>query len=240
MSYTYDTYVIALQTLVVSQAPDVPFTNILPSAIDYAEQRLYRELNLLNTVQTDETTTLTDGERNATIPNTFVVVNNLNVITPAGARWGTGTRVPLPPVSRVVLDLHWPSNVLATRGIPTMFAMTTQWDLVLGPSPDDAYVLEVVGTYRPAALSASNQTTFLSERLPDLFVAASMVFMSLYQRNFASAQGQSGNDPMMGGNWEAQYQSLFASAATEEARKMFAAASWTSHPVSPQAQPQRG
>ena len=77
-------------------------------------------------------------------------------------------------------------------------------------------------------------------RLPDLFVAASMVFMSLYQRNFASAQGQSGNDPMMGGNWEAQYQSLFASAATEEARKMFAAASWTSHPVSPQAQPQRG
>lgn len=238
--YNYNSYVIALQTLVVSQAPDVPFTNILPSAIDYAEQRIYRELNLLNTVQVDETTLLAAGDRTVEIPNTFIVVNNINVITPVGTTGTDGTRVPLTPVSRDVLDLLWPSNAVANRGVPSMFAMVTQWDIIVAPPPDAAYALEVVGTYRPEALSSSNQTTFLSERLPDLFMAASMIFMAMYQRNYASSGGQSGNDPAMTGNWEAQYEKLLGSAETEEARKMFAAASWTSRPVSPQAQPQRG
>lgn len=238
MSYTYTTYKLALRTLMVSSASDVNFDNILPSCIDYAEQRIYRELDLLQTVQVDTTVTTLLNTRTVTIPNTFIVVNNVNIFLPVGTSASAGSRKPLTPVSRDVVDLLWPGG--GEAGEPTMFAMTNQWTMALGPPPNGAYAMEIVGTYRPTPLSDANPTTFLTDRLPDLFMAASMIFMSMYMRNFASAQGQSGNDPLMSGNWEAQYEALFKSADTEEARKMFAAASWTSRPVSPQAQPQRG
>lgn len=236
--YTYTTYKAALQTLVVSQAPDAPFDTILPSIIDYAEQRIYRELNLISTVQTDVSTFTTSGARELAIPNTFVVVNDIAIFTPAGSTPASGTRKSLVPASRSMLDVLWPSA--ADVAEPEIFSMTTQWSMSLGPSPDGQYTVEVVGTMRPAPLSATNTTTFISERLPDLFMAASMIFAALYQRNFASAQGQSGNDPLMGGNWEAQYTALKASADTEEQRKMFHASAWTSQPVPPQASPPRG
>jgi hypothetical protein len=232
--YTYTTYVLALRTMVVSNGADTAFTDILPSCIDYAEQRIYRELNLHDTTPTDTSVTLVTGTRTATIPDTFVAVNSISVLTPAGASGSAATRVPLDPVSIDVVNTLWPSGSIT--GVPKMFAMSDQWGLILGPSPDAAYGLEVVGTYRPPALSASNTTTFISERLPDLFLAASMVFLSGYMRNF----GAQASDPAMSSSWETQYQLLKASADLEELRKHMWAASWTSQPVSPAAQPQRG
>lgn len=236
--YSYSTYVTALQTLIVSQSPDPAFTAILPSCIDYAEQRIYRELNLISTVTTDVTTVTVPSTREVTIPNDFVVVNDIAIFTPAGTGPTDGTRKSLIPVSRSGLDVLWPSSQDTSE--PELFAMVDQWSMVLGPSPDGIYTMEVVGTQRPAALSASNTTTFISQRLPDLFMAASMCFMALYQRNFASAQGQSGNDPLMAGNWESQYQAHLTSAATEEALKHHWGSAWTSQPAPPQASPPRG
>lgn len=232
--YTYASYVAALQTLVVSQSPDPAFTAILPSCIDYAEQRIYRELNLLNTVITDVTVSTVATTRALSIPSTFVVVNDIAIFTPAGSTASGGTRKSLVPTSRSSIDVLWPSSQIT--GEPELFSFVDQWSMVLGPTPDGAYLVEVVGTTRPAALSATNTTTFLSERLPDLFMAASMVFLSGYQRNFSSQS----NDPQMGTSWEAQYQLLKASATTEEALKHFWGSAWTSQPQSPQATPARG
>lgn len=232
--YTYTTYVAALRTMMVTKGIDVPFDTILPSIIDYSEQRICRELDLISTVITDQSTTLTPATRDATIPNTFVVVNSISIFTPAGSAAANGTRKPLVPVSRDVLDTLWPSA--ADTGEPNMFSMTTQWGMALGPSPDGAYAMEVVGTERPAPLSLTNPVTFISARLPDLFMAASMVFASGYQRNFGGA----GNDPAMGATWETQYQALKGSADTEEARKHFRASAWSSQPVPAQAAPPRG
>lgn len=223
---SYTTYVAALQTMIASNGLDVPFQTILPSCIDYAEQRIYRELDLLSTVTTDASVTLAIGNRQATIPNTFIVTNGFNILTPAGATASTGSRVPLTSVSRDVIDMLWPGGSLT--GVPTMFSMLTQWNVILGPAPDAAYVLETIGTIRPPPLSATNTTTFLVTYLPDLFLAASMIFMSGYQRNFSA----SGNDPQMPVNWESQYGKLLASAQTEEARKKYASSGW--QPLSPQ------
>lgn len=234
MSLTYTTYTAELATMVASQAPDVPFQTILPAIIDYAEQRIYRELDLISTVTVDTSVVLASGNRNATIPNTFIVTNAINVLTPPGSDGNSGSRNQLVPVSREVLDLLWPSN--GNTGTPQMYAMTDQWDLVLGPAPDGSYVLETIGTQRPAPLSASNANTFLTQYLPDLFMAASMIFATGYQRNFSAMS----NDPQMGTSWEGQYKNLFASAEVEEARKHGRAASWSAYPVSPAAQPQRG
>lgn len=236
MSLTYSTYVTALSTLTVIPSSNTEFTAILPDCIDYAEQRIYRELDLLSTVVRDASQALTPNSRNFTLPTAqgaFVVVNGINAITPAGTAPDGGTRNPLTPVSRDYLDLVWPS--VTGTGLPTAFAMITQTAIVVGPWPDQAYTMEVIGTQRPTPLSSDNPVTFLSNNLPDLFLAASMVFMSGYTKNF----GAQADDPKLAQSWENQTQLLMASAETEEAKKRFQGSSWSSLTQSPQAQPAR-
>lgn len=225
MSITWTTYVNQLTTLLVATTGDVNFTTILPGIIDYAENRLYRELDLLNTI-VRPTGTLTAGARTFALPTsagTFVVVEQMNVITPSTATTAdSGTRNPLQPISKESLDRMWPSVTGST--VPQYFAMITQGTCVVGPWPAAAYTVEVVGTVRPTALSSSNTTTLLSVYFPDLFIAASMVFAAGYQRDY----GAQSDDPNKSASWEQQYQALMASAATEEARKKFGAQGWSS------------
>jgi hypothetical protein len=109
--------------------------------------------------------------------------------------------------------------------IPALFAMIDQNDIIVGPAPISAFGVEVIGTIRPTPLSSTNTTTFLTSNLPDLFMAASMVFASGYMRNF----GAQSDDPAKAVSWESQYQALFASAKGEETRKRFAGLGWTSY-----------
>lgn len=236
MSLTYSTYVTALSELTVIPAANTDFIAILPNAIDYAEQRIYRELNLLSTVVADASAALTAGNRNFSLPTAngvFVVVNGINAITPVATVPDSGTRNQLIPVAKEFLDSVWPSSTGST--LPQYFAMVTQTAIVVGPWPDQAYRMEVIGTQRPTPLSSTNTQTFLSLYLPDLLLAASMVFMSGYQRNF----GAQADDPKMAQSYENQYQLLKASADTEEARKRFMGSAWSSLTQSPQANPPR-
>lgn len=238
MSLTYASFVTAVSTLMPIDPTDVSFLAILPDCIDYTEERILRELDLLQTVVRDSSAALVANSRNFTLPTstgTFVVTNGMNVITPAGTvNPESGTRVPLIRVSTDFLDLAWPSSTGATT--PKYFAMTTQTAAVVGPWPDGNYQVEVVGTQRPAPLSATNTPTFLSTNLPDLYLQAAMIFMTgPFMKNY----GASSDNPQQAQSYENQYQLLKASAATEEFRKMAMGSAWTPLTQSPQAQPAR-
>lgn len=233
MALNYATYVTALSEIMVIDPTNANFLNILPDIIDYAEQRIYREMDLLNTVVTDSSSSLTSGNRNFTLPQTggrFVVTNGINVYTPAGA---TTNRVQLIPVSRDVLDSIYPSATGAD--VPAMYAMITDQTVIVGPWPDDAYIVEVIGTIRPTPLSSSNTTTYLTLYLPDLMVAASMIFAAGYQQNF----GSQSDNPQQAQSWSAQYDKLFPSAGVEEMRKKYASSAWGSLAPTPIATPTR-
>jgi hypothetical protein len=98
-----------------------------------------------------------------------------------------------------------------------MYYMKDQWTIILGPAPSAPYNIEILGTIRPVPLSPTNSQTFLTQYLPDLFTAASMVFMSGYQRDF----GSQSDNPQQAQSWENQYQLLFKSANAEEMRKRY-------------------
>src|SRR5258708_936854 len=236
---TYTTYVVSLGNLMpVNDTTNVNFTTLLPNVIDYAELRIQQDLDLLSTITTDSSANFTAGTRDFTLPSTngtFVVPERLNVITPAGATTGSPTAVrnPVVPTSKEMLDFLWPS--VNGSAVPTYFARPTQTMLVLGPWPDQAYNVEVSGTIRMLALSTTNVTTFISVNLPHLFLAASMVFASGYMKNF----GAQADDPKMSQSWEAQYQALLKSSATEEARKKFTESGWSSKQPAPEATPPR-
>lgn len=214
MSLTYTTYTAQLANLMVVPTTDTNFQTFLPGCIDYAEQRIYRELQLMDT-EVRDTGTLNANTRNFTLPATygnFVVVHGMNVFRSAGVR------SQLTPVSRNVLDFTYPNEASpGAPSIPVLFAMITDTTAIVGPAADQQYTMEVIGTIRPTALSSGNPTTILTDDLPDLFMAASMVFATGYQRDF----GSQSDDPKMSASWEQQYQTLKESANMEEMKKKY-------------------
>lgn len=227
MALNYSTYINEISKIVATDPSDQHFASIIPGMIDYAEQRIYRELDLLSTVVRDSSSALVAYNHNFALPTsigTFITVQALNVITPVSTAPDSGTRNQLTPVSRDYLDAVW--NSLSGATVPAFFSVLDGSNVIVGPWPDAAYTVEVVGTIRPTPLSQSNPTTFLTNVLPDLFVAATMVFVSGYMRNF----GSQSDDPRMSASWEDQFTKLLSSAAREEIRKKFASPpGWTSY-----------
>ena len=236
MALTYNQFTADLANFIVVPVTDAAFVLALPNIIEDAEQRLYRELDLLSTRVT-ATGALTANDRRFSLPTsngTFVVTEQFNAITPyTTTDPDLGTRNPLTPCSKEVLDALWPSATGA--GVPTLFAPVSQEEWIVGPWPDQAYTIEVVGTIRPAPLSSSNQTTFLSTYLPDVFFAAALVMAAGYQLNFSAA----GDNPASGMTWEGHVEKLLTSAKKEEFRKKFGSEGWTSKEPSPLATPPR-
>jgi hypothetical protein len=214
----YTDYVATIANLIPTTTTDVNFVQILPSIINDAEQRIYRELDLLTTVTRDETGVLTPNSRLFVLPQHFVVTSSISVYTPAGTNT---TANQLVPVSQEWMDAVWGGG---TPALPQYYAMLTDQQILVAPFPDAAYKVEVTGTIRPAPLSASNSTTYISLYLVDLFISASMVFASGFMKNFGAAT----DDPQMPASWESHYQREFTSANTEENRKKYAAQGWTS------------
>ncbi len=233
----YTSYVSQISNLMTELSSDPNFQTMLPGMIDYAEQRMYRELDLLATRITDTTGSLVASNRNFTLPTTqgtFLVVEQVNVITPATATVSSGTRVPLVNTSRDVIDICYPSNTSGNT-IPEFFAMVNNANIIVGPPPDQSYPVEVVGTQRPTPLSSANPSTILTQMLPDVFIAASMVFGAGYMRDF----GSQSDNPQMAQSWEGQYTKLMQSANVEELRKKYQSQGWTDQIPTPIATPQR-
>ena len=248
-------YVEQIATMAVVSPTDPAFLTILPAMIVYAENRMYRDIDFMFTSTSlhGVSFVLTPGNRNLSFninlasnldsaSGTFVVSEQINLLTDAAGNAASTTnpdacvRVPLLPTTKEFLDAVYGSSLTANRGKPEYFVPFNETLFFVGPVPDQAYPVEVVGTYRPNSLSATNTSTFISLYLPDVFIMASMIYISAYQRNF----GRANDDPQMAVTYESQYQGLLKSAIVEEARKKFDAAGWSSQSPATVATPTRG
>ena len=232
MSLTYSSYVTDLANLMVVSATDANYLTVLPNIIDDAEQRIYRELDFLNTVVVSTSATISANTRNMTLPSSvvYVVINTISVLS------SVGSRTPLIPASKEFIDTVYPTSSASSASvIPAYFGMVTDQDVVVGPPPGSAISLEVTGTTRPTPLSSNNSSTYLTQYLPDLFMAASMVFANGYLKNFSAMA----DDPQAPVTWEKTYQLRKQSAIEEEFRKKFGSQGWTSKSVNPIATPPR-
>ena len=234
-------YITQMATMAVVAETDPAFLTILPQMIVYAELRMYRDLDFLFTSGSTTAYSLTSGSRILNVAadtfpyGTLVVPEQINVLSGSNDP-DTATRVPLLPTTKEFLDAVYGSGAVANRGLPQYWVPFDDYTFLVGPYPDQGYTVEIVGTYRPASLSADNPTTFISLNLPDIMIMASMVYISAYQRNF----GRMNDDPQMAISYESQYQTLLKGAAVEEARKKQESAGWSSQSPSTFATPTRG
>ncbi len=239
MSYSYTSFQQALALWMAipnSNIASPNFVAALPSIVDYAEQRCYRELDLLNATTAAAPIPTVPAQRTLSFAGTtpqILILENATLLLE------DGSRQPIVPTSKEWLDMVYGGPMI---GRPVYFGMLDDTTIVLGPWPDDEYDVEFLGKYRPVPLYAAapgdgTQETFLSANLPDLFFAAAMVSAAGYQKNF----GSQSDDPKMAQSWETQFQTLLPSAKGEEMRRKFhgwqAATSEMQPPPTPQPAP---
>lgn len=224
MSLNYTQYVSELALLSQFNAGDANFLANLPSCIDYATDRITRELNLLDTVTSNSTIVLATGTRLVSLSSlspVFNVLMDINVLTPVGTTSpDLGLRNPLTIQSRAFMNQTYGSATVT--GVPQYFSMVTDQSILVAPYPDHTYNLEIVGTIRPVPISSGAPTNWISTYLPDLFLAASMIQVSGFKMNF----GAQADDPQQAMSWENQYTKLRDSAAVEDAMRKYFSTGW--------------
>jgi hypothetical protein len=230
---TYSTYVAELAVLCQFNPTDPNFLTNIPSALNYAQDRIHRELNLTADTQVTGLLPLTAGNRHLDITSLFIdAIYDVNVITPASAPTASeGTRNPLTISTKEYLTAVYGSG--AVLGQPSKFAIISPTILIFGPWPDQNYPIELVGQNWVDQLTATNTTTWVSTYLPELLLAASMIWMTGFMKNF----GAQSDDPRSAVSWETQYASLRDSAMIADLRRKFQSTGWTSELPSPAASP---
>lgn len=204
---TYEDLQYRLSLLMVTTVADANFLAILPTIIEAAELRCYRDCDFPAARRVQQIS-LPQGTSSVGAPTDLVAPRAL---------WLLASGVVVGEIQRrdaSYLREYAPDP--AAQGAPRYFATTDQGTILLAPaagSVSGGYSARMEYTYRPAPLSVSNPTTWLSVRYPDLLVYAAMVVASGYQRNF----GAQSDDPQMPGSWERLYQQALATARNEAA-----------------------
>lgn len=196
------------------QSPDA--NTVLPDIITLAEQMIYTDMDFLATRQQDYSASFTSGSRLLTLPTGAMVVEGVAQITPAGQSpdQAGSARNALEPVSLDVIDMFFPT-ASANTGLGSYWAMRDAATVVVGPTPDANYVAEVTATFRPAPISSTNASTYISAYYPQLLMAAVAYYCAGYQRDF----GAQSEDPKLASSWKATYDYMLPTCVTEEKRR---------------------
>lgn len=208
-------------------APRADFLAAIPVFTNNAELRIYRALDFLATYGQNTQLAFTAGVRSlalgampaqATVPKVFqgaalAYPYPVQVTRVAALVSGKGY-VDYLRSSLDWLESAWPSSsVLAPpQNYGTYFAMLDDQTIIVGPTPDQSYPLRITGTWRQTPISATNETTWLSDNLPDLLFAGSMVEAYGWAKNWSAL----GDDPQSGTTWEKQFQEKLAGAREED------------------------
>jgi hypothetical protein len=205
---------------------DTNFLGILPNAIDYAELRMQRDMDLEASSDYIIGSTLTSGNLIQTISTDLQVIDSITITNDT-------TQINLTPVARDFLLAMYSST--SFQGTPIYFAPYNPSSFLIGPIPDSNYPVQVFATVRFPQLSGSNSQNYLSQQFPDMYIAACMIFLSGWMRNF----GAQADNPQMSQSWEMQYQALLKSALPEDGRRKFQASAWSSEGQPVAASPSR-
>ena len=244
VALTYNGYVTQLCTLAIYNfstiggvvTPSDAFVQaLIPQMLNYAELRIQRDLDFLQSLTTNTTYSLTS--------NTNILTMDVNsFITLQSWQYTSGTaNLPILPTSKEFIQNVFndssstgPPQYVAPYGGDAATTGATSQLWLFGPYADQTYALTILGTARMLSLNnyntnpvAGTTVTFVSAYLPDLLIMASMIYLSGAQRNF----GRASDDPQMAVTYESQYQALLKGAAVEEARRKFQASGWTSMSV---------
>jgi hypothetical protein len=186
MSFTYTQLQTAIQDF--AENTETSFVNNLPIFIRAAEDRIFTLVDL-ELFRKNATSTLTANDPYLSVPGDHLAPYSLQITTSGSESF------------LLIKDVNFLQQFSADYGIdalPKYYAIFDVDNFILGPTPDQAYTVELHYYYRPASLTAGAGagTSWLSENAPSALLYGSLVeaytymkgeadMMQLYEQRFA-------------------------------------------------------
>jgi hypothetical protein len=188
MNYTelYNT----IQTYTENQFPDVYLANgstvsattQINTFITQAEQRIYNSVQFPS-LRKNQYTAITANNKYVSLPNDFLSVYSLALVTGVtGGNLDTGTFEYLLNKDVNFIRQAYPSP--NDTGVPKYYALfgptlinlsiTTELSLILGPTPDSTYYVELHYYYYPESITTAT-TTWLGDNFDSVLLYGSLV-----------------------------------------------------------------
>ena len=157
--------------------------NVLTSTItndfiEHAESRIFRNIDL-DVFKKYKTAALTSGDpfvaMPGAVPTDFEFSRYVQIFSATGSLGGLtdNERVTLIKKDSSFINEYLPSR--ATTGIPKYYANWDNDTILLAPTPNAAYTIELAYNAQPTGLSSSNTTTWISNNAPALLLYACLV-----------------------------------------------------------------
>jgi len=151
------------------------FSDQIPVIINKAEFRLIKELD---DVALNKVTSVTTSINNplVSLASDTRIIRNINIKV-------SGSKINLLQRSQEYINDYWPF-VSSSVGEPKYYAMRSNTQIYLAPTPASVYDTEVVYVARPTTLTSAAPNNYFSDFCYDALFYASMIEASLFNKSF--------------------------------------------------------
>lgn len=163
----------------------IEFSEFLPTAVDLAEEKLFRELELPE-LEEDIQNTITGGTNFIIKPLNYRITDALQI------KDSNNKFVTLKKKLASFIRDYWPDET--ATGTPKYYADKSETQFVIAPTPASTltYILRCVK--QPSKISQTNTTNYFVNRCPDLLFYACMLELCKFMKAWSQV-------PV----WEAKY-----------------------------------
>lgn len=138
------------------QNDESTFVSQIPTFVEVAEKKIYRTAKLPATRQRSTGNTTTASDNTYDLPSGFLSPINFQLTV-------SGSQVNLTLRDSTYIKKAYPSNT--DEGVPTSYAILDSDEVLLGPTPDDAYAVTLDYMGFPASI-VSSSTSWLGTNAP--------------------------------------------------------------------------
>jgi hypothetical protein len=140
-------------------------SSVINTFITMAENQILREIDL-DVFKVEATTNMTSGNKFLSAPND-ILTHRYMMITSGSNQIFLDFR------DTSFMKEYWPNG--STTGVPKYYSVWDQNTFYVAPTPGANYVVELGYIYRPAQLSSTNTTTWISNNAPEALLYACLI-----------------------------------------------------------------
>lgn len=152
---------------------ETSFVSNIPNFVQIAEQRVYNTVQI-PAIRKNQTGTVTSGNKYLTLPTDWLSTFSLAVVDPV-------TQAQYYLLNKDVNYIREAFPYPAVSGIPTHYGIFDSSTLILGPTPDASYSVELHYYYYPTSIVTAS-TTWLGTNFPDVLLYGSIREGYLYMK----------------------------------------------------------
>ena len=141
--------------------------SVINTFITMAENRILRDIDL-DYFKKESTASMTSGTKFLTAPSDILTHRYMMITVPA-----TGDQIFLDFRDTSFMKEYWPDG--SDTGVPKYYSVWDQNTFYVAPTPNANFTVELGYIYRPAQLSSTNTTTWISINAPEALLYACLI-----------------------------------------------------------------